>query len=81
MKYVGILFTYYIIILEGGEGSHDDVDDAGVGGQNWPKVDDVICARSLRTNQDFARTYRETTKSTEMSLRMRTIQDQTEDNV
>ena len=26
MKYVGILFTYYIIILEGGEGSHDDVD-------------------------------------------------------
>ena len=80
MKYVGILFTYYIIILEGGEGSHDDVDDAG-GGAKWPKVDDVICARSLRTNQDFARTYRETTKSTEMSLRMRTIQDQTEDNV
>ena len=27
--------------------SHDDVDDAGGGVQNWPKVDDVICARSL----------------------------------
>ena len=47
MKYVEILFTYYIIILEGGEGSHDDVDDTGVGGQNWPKVDDVIYERSL----------------------------------
>ena len=33
----------------------------------------------IRTHQDFARTYRKTTKSTEMSLR--TIEDQTEDNV
>ena len=31
----------------GGVQSHDDVDDAGGGVQNWPKVDDVICARSL----------------------------------
>ena len=39
----------------------------------------AIHKRIYRTNQDFARTYRKTTKSTEMSLR--TIQDQTEDNV
>ena len=35
MKYVGILFTYYVIILGGewGVQSHDDFDDAGgVGG-------------------------------------------------
>ena len=30
----------------GGVQSHDDVDDAGGGVQNWPKVDGVICARS-----------------------------------
>ena len=43
------MFTYYTIILGGGWGvqSHDDVDDAGGGVQNWPKVDGVICARSL----------------------------------
>ena len=33
IKYAGILFTYYIIIVGGG-------------GQNWPKVDDVIYERS-----------------------------------
>ena len=38
MKYVGILFTYYIIILEGGEGSHDDVDDAGGGAKIGQKL-------------------------------------------
>ena len=32
MKYAGILFTYYVIILGGwGVQSHDDLDDAGGG--------------------------------------------------
>ena len=35
--------------------------------------------RIFRMNQDFARTYRKTTKSTEISLM--TIKDKTEDNV
>ena len=50
IKYAGILFKCYIIILGGvGVQSHDDLDDAGGGGggvQNWPKVDDVIYERS-----------------------------------
>ena len=45
--------------------------------QNRPIM--AIDTRIYRTNKDFARTYRKTTKSTEMSLR--TKQDQTEDNV
>ena len=31
----------------GGPDTDDDFDDAGGRVQNWPKVDDVICARSL----------------------------------
>ena len=31
----------------GGPDTDDDFDDAGGGIQNWPKVDDVICAGSL----------------------------------
>ena len=39
IKYAGILFTYYIIILGGvGVQSHDDLDDAGgVGGSKLAK--------------------------------------------
>ena len=56
MKYAGISFTYYVIIL--GVKSHDDLDDAGEGVQNWPKVDDVICTHSLKTNcQDYLKSH------------------------
>ena len=39
IKYAGILFTYYIIILGGvGVQSHDDLDDAGGGSRIGQKL-------------------------------------------
>ena len=52
MKYAGILFTYYVIILGGGSRAMMIlITQGGWGVQNWPKFDDVICARSLTSNQ------------------------------
>ena len=54
IKYAGILFTYYIIILGVGGGSRAMMilmTQGGWGVQNWPKVDVVIYGRFLRLSK------------------------------